>query len=375
MELGKIIKDLPPSEYNARNSEGDFLELDNGDILFVYSYYRKGNYDDNAPSDLALIVSKNRGETFSEPKIILKSEALNAVTLISITLLKMQNGDIGLFYLKSYKINKCIMFLQRSCDNGMTWTQETRCMPQDNYYCVANGRVIRLSNGDLLIPASVNGASREQRATDCSNSPVDISLFHVGHLQFFLSNDDGYSWQVSGGHYSLPAYYTCKEGLAEPCVIELGGGRLWCVARTDLLAQYELFSDDYGKSWTSPKPSFFTSSISPMMILREPTSSNLVAVWNPVPIFYGRHEVFDGIWVGARNPLSIAVSSDNGKTFSTRKNIELDETDKHGYCYPSAIFLDNFMLISYCAGGIEDKSCLNRLRIRKIPLQNILNLD
>jgi len=39
-----------------------------------------------------------------------------------------------------------------------------------------------------------------------------------------------------------------------------------------------------------------------------------------------------------------------------------------GYCYAAIHFTKDAVLLAYCAGGQQDKTRLNRLRLRKIPL-------
>ena len=109
--------------------------------------------------------------------------------------------------------------------------------------------------------------------------------------------------------------------------------------RTDLHVQYESFSFDDGMSWTMAQPSRFTSPASPMTIRRNPYNKELIAVWNPIPVY-------------------------NGKTYSDPVIIEGKE--ENGYCYPALFFLpDGSLLAAYCSGGPEDITCLTRLTIMK----------
>lgn len=50
--LGKIICDLAPKNDNPRNSEGAFLELKNGKIMFAYTHYFGDDGDDGAPAEI-----------------------------------------------------------------------------------------------------------------------------------------------------------------------------------------------------------------------------------------------------------------------------------------------------------------------------------
>ena len=51
-----IVASFGPDKTYTRHSEGAFLRLNDGKILFVYSRFTD-NYGDNAPSDLVAITS------------------------------------------------------------------------------------------------------------------------------------------------------------------------------------------------------------------------------------------------------------------------------------------------------------------------------
>ena len=100
-QLGKIIMDLPPDleKNNPRNSEGAFMQLANGEIIYVYSKFKGSSGADHATSDLAILRSTDGGNTFGNEKIITTCEEEKGVNIMSLSLLEMKNGDIGLFYL------------------------------------------------------------------------------------------------------------------------------------------------------------------------------------------------------------------------------------------------------------------------------------
>ena len=82
----------------------------------------------------------------------------------------------------------------------------------------------------------------------------------------------------------------------------------------------------------------------------------------------------DGTWTGGRTPLAVAISHDDGKTFSSPTLIESDP--RSGYAYTAIHELDDgSILLGYCAGSVKDKSMLNRLRIKKLSADFIKNLQ
>src|SRR6185369_6716692 len=97
---GDVVKNplLPPGLNNPRNSEGDFMPLNNGILMFVYTRFTGGSGDD-ARADLAAIYSGDGGKTWSlryEP--VLEHEGLKNV--MSVSLLRLPDGAIAMFYLR-----------------------------------------------------------------------------------------------------------------------------------------------------------------------------------------------------------------------------------------------------------------------------------
>ena len=105
------------------------------------------------------------------------------------------------------------------------------------------------------------------------------------------------------------------------------------------------------------------------MSMKRLWDGRLLAVWNPVPFYNGR-TVAESRWIWARTPLVMALSSDDGKTFSMPIPIETDTNS--GYSYTAIHETeDGHVLLAYCAGSTSDECMLNRLRLRKLPLSSL----
>jgi len=350
----RIVASWGPNGTYSRHSEGDFLRLKDGRILFVYSRFTE-SYDDGAPSDLVACWSGDEGETWTEPVTVISASLFNTENVMSVSLMRMQNGDIGLFYIvkQTKSINRLI--LSRSGDEGRTFGTHIECSLPDRagYYVLNNDRVERLSSGRLIMPLAYH------RGGHGENAYFDGRSYDC----FLLSDDDGATWHEAADAVFPPFTHT-GSGLQEPGVIEKKNGVLWGYSRTDQMVQYEYFSMDGGEHWTAAQPSGFTSPCSPMKIDRHPETGDLYAVWNPIPVYNGRYTSRAG-W--GRTPLVWAVSKDDGVTWSNYSIIEGDE--EHGYCYPAIFFTkDGCMLVAYCSGGPEDGICLARLSIQKIRI-------
>ena len=359
----RIICDLAPTADNNRNSEGAFLERKDGSILFVYSRYGNEGHSDGAAADLYGMVSEDQGETFGEPFLLLKHQTVQADNVMSVSLMRMENGDMGLFYLKKTEGNQCCCYLIRSSDEGISWGESVRCIPERGYFVVNNDRVIRCKSGRLLIAAAYHPSEAKQD----EDGKWVLKSTGPGVLKLFASDDDGRSWRTLPVEKEIPVSRGCKTGVQEPGLLQLADGSIWCFIRTDAGRQYEAFGDENGENWSQPLPSSFTSALSPLSAKRL-KDGRLMAVWNPVPGYNGRQAGPEGFWNPGRTPLAVAFSADEGQSWSKPEPIEEDK--QSGYCY-TAIYetADGGVLLGYCAGGPADKCLLNRLRIRKLYLE------
>lgn len=89
---------------------------------------------DEATADLCLLRSGDDGRTFGEESIILTCEGEGGVNAMSLSLMHMKNGDIGLFYLVRTTYTLLRMFLRRSRDGGRTWGERVLCTPQGGLF-------------------------------------------------------------------------------------------------------------------------------------------------------------------------------------------------------------------------------------------------
>ena len=356
--IGRIVLSLPPSPGNARNSEGAYHLLNNGDILFVYSKFIGDDGNDDGYSTIAGRVSKDNGETWSNDTIMFRTEDHNAKNIMSVSFLKMQNGDIGLFYIIRMGWHDTRIHLRRSSDGGKTWGEAKPCIPAPGYFVTNNDRIIRIKSGRIIIPAN------QHRMKDF-DTKAWTSWDSRGIPVFYYSDDDGATWNESGT-FSIPFLPHSKTYMHETGVIEKLNGSLYAWMRTDLGCQYESYSMDEGITWTMPAPSMFTSPPSPLCMKRMPLSGKLLAVWNPIWNYYK-----DGkLYYHKRTPLVLATSADDGVSWSDIKTVENDPD--HGYCYTAIHFTNDLhVLLAYCAGGREDGGQLNKLVMRKIKIDEL----
>ncbi len=345
---GEVVLDIAPSAENPRNSEGDFVTLKDGRILFVYTHFVGGGGDHDA-AKLMSRISEDGGATWSgDDQLVVDNEG--GMNVMSVSLLRLQSGDIALFYLRKNSTNDCRLHMRRSADEGKTWSEATVCTDPVAYYVVNNDRVLQLESGRLLVPASQH------------DWEGDAKGWHRGVAMVFYSDDEGRRWQR--GPSRLEAPEQSRSGLQEPGIVPLADGRLWLFARTDQGVQFQSFSEDHGESWSPAEASTIHSPVSPATIERVPGTTDLLMVWND-------HTEIAPDLKGKRTPLTLGRSTDDGKSWQTTT---LEEEADGWYCYTAMHFVDGHVLLGYCAGNKEIGG-LNRTRIRRLPLELVPDVE
>lgn len=352
----KLVYDISPSKENKRNSEGSFLRASTGEILFAYSAYESGGHD-HAACNINIIRSFDEGETWSVPTQLVSASFFETKNIMSVSAMVHSDGSMAFYFLVKEIDGSSTIGRAISYDGGKTFIPER---PQWNapnaYYVINNDRFIRTLDGKIIVPAASYPVSN-----------VKTGVYDPAVTVLLVSDDEGKSFYLHPSvHLTYNDRVNLNHGLQEPGIIELSQDTYWVWMRTGASYQYESYSTDGLKSFTRPEPSIFTSPDSPMQIVRY-DKDTLYAVYNPIPNYNGRRKV---MWWSGRTPFVIRKSTDNGKTFGELNVIENDED--RGYCYPAVIFTnDDSMLCAYCRGSEEDKECLFRLGIAKIPLSDI----
>ncbi len=353
-KIGRQVLFIETSENNPRNGEGSFIRLKDGSILFGFTEFIGLTREDEENARFSAVVSHDEGETWSE-RFVLFNKPENAVNIMSLSFLRMNNNDIGAFYIIKNTDGTDKIVFTRSSDECKTWTEPISCMDcldiQD-YYVLNNDRVIKLDNGRIIFAVArhtVHGGYKD---------------FAPGAICFFISDDDGKSWYKTETEFPCP-FKNNPDGYEEPGLFVLPDGRIWCYIRTDIGFQFETFSDDNGITWTFPEPNlFFSSACSPMQVKN--CGKYTVAVFNPIPEHILRKD--SEPW--GRTPYVLAASSDGGITFNKEKMFYLEDDIDNGYCYPAIFSANNYFLVAYYHSHGTD-NCLNCSKIVKIKNDEI----
>src|SRR4051794_30027322 len=148
---------LAPGPGNPRNSEGDFVALKGGRVLFVYTHFT-GGAGDAAAAVLASRASADGGRTWTDKdEIVVRDEGRQNV--MSVSLLRLADGRVALFYLVKNSNQDCRPHVRFSTDEAKTWGEAMACVPQgQGYFVVNNGRAVQLTAGEhagrIILPAA-----------------------------------------------------------------------------------------------------------------------------------------------------------------------------------------------------------------------------
>jgi sialidase-1 len=366
---GRIVLQLDPTPVNARNSEATFITLESGRIILAWSKFTSADNSDFGAGVIAVKYSDDGGTTWApSDRTIVRQEGTTNV--MSPSLLRLQDGRIGLVYLRKDGLKNCVACFRYSTDELKTLSDPVLISHEPGYYTVNNDRVIQLQGGRIIMPVSF---CRYRGPSVLAPGEKPASFFAAPTIVFcWFSDDGGERWMES-----LTSYYRCSpsgHGLEEPGIIELRDGRLWSWTRAGMMGlggsgnrQWESFSDDQGQTWTEPRPSQFISPCSPMQVRRFPGSGHLIAVWNDHSNRFTTLPPQEISW--GRTPLVSAISEDDGATWKHHRLVE--DAPDHGFCYPAIHFTGDAVLLSYNAGGASSRMCLDTQRVRRIPVSEL----
>lgn len=367
---GQIVFQLDPTRENARNSEGSFVTLKSGRILFAYTKY-KSDFEDDGSAVIASRYSDDGGRTWSKNDRVIQQRN-GAKNVMSVSFLRLQDDRIAFLFLQKENTGPrqtCMAHVSFSHDECETFSKPFGFIAPPGYHVVNNDRLVQLKCGRLILPVALHrfrGASSPAKTA----TPA-VSMSQAALILFYLSDDGGAHWFESlTNNY---AYFPNGHGLQEPGVIELKSGKLWSWSRAHSVNdhsksyQWEMFSSDRGMTWTQAKPSKFVSPCSPMSIKRIPQTGHLLAVWNDHSGRFKLPKPTPSSW--GRTPLVCAISANDGRSWQHHRILE--KSPDHGFCYVAIHFTEDAVLLAYCAGGASTKLVLDRLRMRRIPLKEL----
>lgn len=272
------------------------LKLDDGALLAAWFAGTR-----EADLDTLIWVSRCEGGVWSAPRAVTPEVSVQHWNPV---LFQRRDGTVALYYKLCYPIPDWHTRVIFSADGGRSWSMPRELVSGDR----SGGRGpvknknLRLSGGRVLAPAST-----EQLPWRCF---VDVS------------DDDGETWVKRPIPVGAP--HANEIHLIQPTLWEQPEGCVHALMRSNRGRVFHSVSEDAGESWSPAMPTDIPNNNSGIDCVRM-DSGDIVLAYNPV----------EENW-GARWPLSIAVSRDNGASFERIMDLET-EPCASGYCYPAII--------------------------------------
>lgn len=197
--------------------------------------------------------------------------------------------------------------------DGKNWAAPRELVPGDN----SGGRgpvknkPIRLKNGTILAPGSTELGGKYRCFVD-------------------ISTDNGKTWNRTPEIDSTFLGFF-KTPMIQPTLWESKDGSVHMFTRTKVGKIYRSDSYDGGKTWCSAYPTNLPNNNSGIDLDTD-DSGRIFLVYNPIGI------------PGIRTPLTLAVSTDDGKTFTKIKTFERGLAE---YSYPAVVVKGDTIHITY----------------------------
>ena len=326
----------PWTAENPRHDHQQIFPLSNGWLLLVWceyyvkkpsrilrSPYSTDGSSDAAPCRICARVSTDRGRIWSGK--ITMQDNFGADNVKHPNLLRLPSGEI-LFSFTVRDLGKQTLkvYLKRSSDECETWTEPEQISPEGGVYFTNADHNLLHSSGRIILP--------------CHWGKFYGRGDHYNAFCLY-SDDEGRTWQASRKKVDLP-----KRGAEEPGIVELNDGSLLSMMRTTLGKVYRSVSTDRGETWSDAEATDLPSPSSANCIKRIPKTGDLVFVWNnatpealAIPGATSYHH--------PRNPLTAAISKDEGRTWRNLRDVERREGYVSGY--PSISFVGDEALVTY----------------------------
>ena len=259
------------------------------------------------------------------------------------------NSDLMLFYKVGDEIRSWRTMISYSDDLGASYSESHELVPGD-----AEGRgpvrnkPIRLSDGAILAPGSLergewtaftdrsedNGEtwfkSNEVRIEEAEQKGPDFLCFERIESEIPVSEQSFHG-----------------RGIIQPTLWESSPGSVHMLLRSSEGRVYRSDSTDFGRTWCSSYPTELPNNNSAIDLARI-RDGRLLLVYNPVDINWG-----------ARTPLTLAMSADNGASW--RQLLQL-ESGVGEFSYPAIIAQNDTVLVSYTADRKGINVCCFKIR-------------
>lgn len=254
--------------------------------------------------------------------------------------LHLHGSRVYLFYKIGLTVQTWYTMVSYSDDGGLTWSQEVEAVPGDyTPRASVRNKILTASNGWWIAPTSSESGTAMDSYVDISKDggkTWEIHGFPMRHIKSApLENDKLWEGLKQGALWENALDVVGSwDGTIQPTLWESKPGHIHAMMRCTRGNIYRSDSNDYGLTWRDAYPTCLPNNCCGIDAAVF-SDGVLAVVYNPVGHNWGK-----------RTPLSIALSGDNGQTFS--KPFDL-ETAQGEYSYPSVAVKGNELNILYTA--------------------------
>ncbi|WP_235954685.1 sialidase family protein [Cyclobacterium salsum] len=292
----------------AQSHASTMIPLDGEEYLVAWF---AGSHEKN--DDVGIWTAKGKPGNWSEPELLVKvrnDPHWNPV------LFQAPDGKVYLFFKVGKEIDYWETWVQVSEDGGDSWSEARELVPGDK-----GGRgpvrnhMLVLSDGTWLAPAS-----------DEKNKVWTVFVDR--------SADEGKTWEATD-KLEMDRNEINGEGVIQPALWESKPGHVHMLMRSSSGNICRADSEDYGKTW-SPVEEISLPNNNSGIDVAHLGGEKIAVIYNPVSENWG-----------ARYPISVSVSLDNGYTWGPKFDIEKGEGDEDELSYPAMFYEEGHLVACY----------------------------
>lgn len=281
-----------------------------GDDTYMLAWFA-GSHEKH--DDVGIWTTQGKPGNWAEPKMTAKIREdphWNPVLFLD------PDGILHLYFKVGKEIDHWETWVQSSEDKGKTWSEARELVPGDR-----GGRgpvrnhMLVLSDGTWLAPASLE---RDK----------------VWDVIVDRSEDKGKTWEATE-KLELDRSQISGEGVIQPALWESRPGHVHMLMRSSSGNICRSDSEDYGKTWSPIVETDLPNNNSGIDVAHI-EGQKIALIYNPV----------SGNW-GKRYPITVAISTDNGKTWPIKYNVEEGEEEDDELSYPAIIYEDGHLVACY----------------------------
>ncbi len=315
-KLDRVVSTIASSSpENPRNDTATLLELSPGRLLCAYHAFKPSPFGagDYGYAEGVLRESRDGGRTWGDPRVIVVPDPGDQ-NVHGVALGRAADGSLLLSALVCHTPSSGTMRLYRSRDDGNTFERLNDIWHTERAQWIQGGAagLYTLRDGRLIIPFCGGGEGlirlMKWHYTPSWITPDKLDEYRTTQegqhyaIGMAWSDDQGSTWTVRHPLIDLP-----MRGAIEPSLVECKNGELTLSIRTQLGAVMFSHSSDRGESWSHPQPGGLGAPENCTCLRRLPGGNRLALFWTD-----GAYDVNDHHY-GARTPLSLALSDDNGR--------------------------------------------------------------